>query len=328
MSQMRKSYLEDEWTIIVPKRGKRPNYFSQDNKKMSLCPFCPGNEHMTPPELLRYEENGEWIIRVVYNKYPLFEDSTSEVKEHENGLLNYSESSGQHEIIIESRDHSHFRYESRSIDEFRYVIKAYVDRYRELSRSEKTKYVFIFKNHKPESGASIQHPHSQVIAMPIIPPKQVRQLKTAYDYFHRHNTSIFDSIITHERRGPRYIHENNSFVLIAPFASQRPYQMMIIPKENIRSFLDLKENHITDLTSLLHKIIVFLSKQLNDPPFNYYFYTAPPDDRDYSYYRLNVDIFPKITTRGGLEKGTGIYANTLSPEDAASELKSFFTTFI
>lgn len=325
MPELRKHYLGEKWTIVSPDRGKRPSGFtSTDEYKVVHCPFCPGNEDKCPPEIMRYEKDGKWLLRTIPNKYPLFEGAGPFHKHIKKSFIS-ANAIGKHEVIIESRKHTSFNIGHRSNDELRYLIQAYVERYKALSESDWIKYVFIFKNHKREGGASVAHAHSQVMAMPIIPPRVRTELNLSRAYYKEHKRSPYASLCILERKGPRFVYENETFMLFMPYASLRPYQMFILPKKKLKSFLDFDEKHIDDLTDILNKVLHTLYQIMEDPPFNYYFHQVPCDGLEYPYYTFHVEIFPKLSTRGGLEKGSGIYANTLPPEESAETLRRYIT---
>ncbi len=325
MPELRKNYLGDKWIVFAPERAKRPSSFTKtDEYKVVHCPFCPGNEHMCPPEIMRYEKDGKWILRSIFNKFPLFEGKGEFSKKEKESFIS-AKAIGQHEVIIESRKHSSFNIGHRSNEELSTVIKSYVDRYKELSKREEVKYVFIYKNHKGEGGASVTHPHSQVIAMPIIPPRVRSELEISKKYYEKNNISPYAAIAIRERKSKRFVYENETFMLFTPFASLRPYQMFILPKKKVKSFLDFDDKLIDDLSDILNKVLHTNYQIMEDPPFNYYFHHWPCDGNEYPYYSFHVEIFPKLTTRGGLEKGAGMYANTLPPEEGAKILRHYIT---
>src|SRR5271170_4850954 len=226
MPELRKDPVVGRWVIMATERGKRPSDFklNRDQRKGAPCAFCAGMEQMTPPEVLAYRENGSqpngpgWRVRAVSNKFPALRIEGGAGRRGE-GLYDLMNGIGAHEVVIESPDHERGMadLESRQIEE---ILWAYRDRVLDLSRDERFRYVLIFKNHGPEAGASLEHPHSQLIALPIVPLSVQQELRGAGDYYSLKERCIFCDILnqeSHDRR--RVIFENDGFIVACPFAA-------------------------------------------------------------------------------------------------------------
>ncbi len=328
MSEIRKDYVTDTWVVISEERARRPKDYIRTHLKLQngTCVFCEGNEKQTPPEIYAFRSAGSmpdspgWWIRTVPNKFPALriegkqERVTSSVFSSMNGI-------GCHEVIVESPAHDKPIALLPAI-QVREVIEMYKFRLADLSKDRRFKYIIIFENHGAEAGASLEHPHSQVIATPIIPVHVASELRGADNFFtDMGGECIFDNIISEElKAGKRVVFQNSSFVCITPFASKYPYEMMILPRRHMPNFTDISESEVNDLAEMLRKCFNSLYTLLDDPPYNFYIHTAPVNGRDYLFYHWHLEITPRVSRLAGFERGTGFYINTLSPETAAQML--------
>src|SRR3990170_884723 len=239
-NELRKDYLLDRWVVIATERGRRPTDFAKQKKEQaqaSVCPMCPGNEHMTPPAVLVYlKQNGEikkakdengfrpknWLIRCVPNLFPAFAppkdpaDQANIMKSESFGCA-----IGHHEVLVESPNHDDDPADAE-LPQLLHVINAYKDRLKELSAKPYVKYVSIFRNHKPEAGASLSHAHSQIIATPTVPRTVKEELAASKQQYKETGKCPFCTIIKQEQKSPRLIHQNKSFTVFAPYASIYP----------------------------------------------------------------------------------------------------------
>jgi UDPglucose--hexose-1-phosphate uridylyltransferase len=329
MPELRKDYVTDTWVVFSTWRAQRPieaKKGSSSSKPAAPCPFCPGNEHMTPPEILAYRSDGEvngpgWWVRCVPNKYPAL-IIEGEVKRRVSQIFQSVNGVGAHEVIIETPDH----YANlASLDEKQIydIICAYRDRYVDLTKDTRFRYILIFKNHGVEAGASLAHPHSQLIATPIIPRRIMDELRSSRDFYESVGGScIYDEIVEEEMAsGDRVVAENHEFLAICPYASRFPFETWIMPKEHEVHFEDMGDGERHVLASMLKDVFSRLDGLLNDPPFNYYIHTAPCDRKDHRYYHWHLEITPRISNTAGFERGTGFYINPVPPEDAARLLR-------
>lgn len=329
MPELRKDYVTDTWVVFSAWRSQRPMAAKRAGtatSPASACPFCPGNEHMTPPEILAYRDNGQanapgWWVRCIPNKYPALVIE-GEVKRRVSQIFHSVSGVGAHEVIIETPDHGGTM-ASLEVKQIYEIICAYRDRYVDLTRDQRFKYILIFKNHRAEAGASLEHPHSQLIATPIIPRRIMDELRASRDFYETTGGScIYDEILEEEGGvGERIVTENDGFMAFCPYASRFPFETWILPRRHEVHFEDMGDGERHNLASMLKDLFSRLDALLNDPPFNYYIHTAPCDRKDHRYYHWHLEITPRTSSTAGFERGTGFYINSVPPEDAAKLLR-------
>lgn len=330
---MRKDYLLDRWVVIAAQRKKRPTDFAKakEEKKPLVCPFCPGNEHMTPPAILVYlKANGgmikdmdqgdcrhkKWLLRCIPNLYPAFAPSNNkETNLDTSGYLESMDAQGHHEVIIESPNHGEHPSVAR-ISQIIQIINAYQDRFEALSSREYVKYVSIFRNHGADAGASLSHAHTQIIATPIVPKIVQEELKASKKFWNTEKRCVFCDMIEEEKAGSRLIFENERFIAFAPWASVHPYEFWIIPKAHQPTILDMSADDVSSLAQTFRACFGGLSILIDDPPYNFGFHMAPNE-----YYHWHLEVYPRLTIWAGFEKSTSMFINTVSPEQAATSLR-------
>lgn len=328
MPELRQDLVTNKWVIIATERARRPHSFSESkriiSKKRKICPFCYGNEYMTPPEVLAFRDSGKpnssgWKVRVVPNKFPaLVRKGKPELIK--NGIYSTMNGVGAHEVIIHSPNHD-LLLPLMNEKEIELVLKAYLIRYKELSKDSNIKFIQIIINHGKEAGASLDHPHSQLFGLPIVPNFVLDELEGSKKYFNKYKRCVFCEIIKKELQdGKRIIEETDKFVAFEPFASKLPFETLIIPKKHMESFSYMNENDFEDCSKILRKTMKKIYDGLNDPPLNYWLHSSPLNN-NYNYYHWHFEVIPKLTTTGGFELGTGIIINTALPEECAKYLK-------
>ena len=297
---------------------------AKDNKG---CPFCPGNENKTPAEILVYRrpgspKNGEgWWVRGIPNKFPALMIE-GDVNPRVSQLYSTMNGVGAHEVIIETPEHlEHLGTLPES--QVREVITAYRDRYVDLTGDRRFKYILIFKNHGRKAGASMSHPHSQIIATPIIPRQVMDELENSRYYYHQSGGNcIYDDIINMEiEKAERIITKNESFIALSPFAARYPFETWILPIRHEPYFEKITDKEREDLAKILSKVLRAMNKVLKNPSYNYYIHTSPCDRQDYRSYHWHIEITPRLTHVAGFERGSGFYINPIPPEDATRFLK-------
>jgi UDPglucose--hexose-1-phosphate uridylyltransferase len=337
-NELRKDYLLDRWVVIATERGRRPTDFAKQKKKpaqASVCPLCPGNEHMTPPAVLVYlksngeirkdkDENGfrpkNWLIRCIPNLYPAFappqaqSDQTQIMKSDSFGLA-----IGHHEVLVESPRHDEDPADAK-LPQLVHVINAYIDRLRELSAKPYVQYVSIFRNHGLEAGASLSHAHSQIIATPFVPTIIDKEIAASKNFWNQHGKCIFCGIIERESKSPRLVHDNARFVVLAPYASVHPMEFWILPKKHDANILSLTHTEVEAFAETLKASLKGLKDLVNDPPYNYGFHLSTNKDAE-NCYHWHLEVYPRLSIWAGFEKSTGVYINTVTPETAAAELR-------
>ena len=231
---------------------------------------------------------------------------------------------GVHEVIIET-PHHHKDFDNLSVDNIVLILKTYRQRYLDLSKDKRIKYILIFKNYGIDGGASLEHPHSQLIGTPIIPQRIKEELKGAKEYFDLKGRCIFCDYIKREIKSKdRLIKETEKYVTISPFAARFPFETWILPKCHNACYEEISDNDILSLARIMKETLFKIKKKLNNPPYNFIIHTAPPKgfstrewpDLDKKYH-WHIEIIPRLSKIAGFEWGTGFYINTTSPEEAA-----------
>jgi len=327
MPEIRKDYATDTWVVFSAARSRRPGAFR--NAKASTpkedCPFCVGHEAMTPPEVLAYRDGGRkdgpgWRVRCVPNMFPALEAS-GDVRRRGDGLFVSVDGVGAHEIIVESPDHDgHMStLEETQIAE---VLRAYRDRYRALAADPRVRYVLIFKNHGERAGASLSHPHSQLVATPIVPLRILDELEGVRAHRGpKAGSCLYCDVISEERKArQRIVAEDDGFVALAPYAARFPFETWILPKDHAGAFESIPDGHRLRLARFLKDILGRMDRILDDPSFNYYIHTVPRGDDGVAYH-WHLEITPHLTEIAGFERGSGFYINPVVPEDAAAILR-------
>jgi UDPglucose--hexose-1-phosphate uridylyltransferase len=328
-SELRKDPVIGRWVIVAGVRGHRPNPFRKYTaaiKSSQPCPFCPGSEQMTPPEILVNRKQGEgpggatWEVRVVPNKYPALRIEGALDKQGE-GLYDRMRGVGAHEIVIESAIHDSDppRY---GVQQMTDVISAYRDRMTDLTRDTRFRYVLVFKNYGAPAGASLEHPHSQIIALPIVPARMELELDGAGRYFDYRGRCIWCDMLAQEIADTRrLVAQNADFVAFTPFASRFPFEVSILPRTHDAFFWTLTGHQMAGLAEILQDVLRRLKLALSDPPYNYMIHTAPPGYQHPDRYHWQVEVIPKLTEVAGFEWGSGFYINPMPPEEAAHHLR-------
>lgn len=335
MPQLRKDPVTHEWVVIATERGKRPSDFSSSSEDAcqkpahsDKCPFCKGNESMTPPEVLAYRDPGTrpdtegWWVRVVSNKFPALAIE-GDLNRQGVGMYDYMNGVGAHEVIIETTEHNRC-IASISREQATEVFWAARQRIIDLSQDDRFKYVLLFRNHGKVAGASLEHPHSQLIALPMVPKdirEEMRGVERFYDY---HERCIYCDMIRQEQNfGKRVIEENDNFIAFSPFAPKFPFETWIMPKAHKASLTEEDSDQIGQFAELVQHMLRRVGKCLNYPPYNYTLHTAPVNqEREPNpYFHYHLEIMPRLTIAAGFEMGTGVYINVTSPEEAAMHLK-------
>ncbi len=325
-SELRFDLVSKDWVVIATGRARRPETFAKSDKEKKEeapakdCPFC--NIETQEPPVLTYPNHGEkkdWSLIVVPNKFPAFIKGDS-LNERAEGPYSLMDSIGFHEVII-TRDHQRQMAEF-SIPEIREVLNAYQERYLELMNEKMVNYISIFHNHGREAGASIVHPHSQIIAIPITDPDLSQSLEGSRRFFEMQGKCVHCTMLEWDREdGRRVVFENEKYVVLCPFASRVAFEIRVYPKEHKAYFERIKDNEKDQLAEALKAGLGKIFKGLNNPPYNFFLHTAPCDGRNYDHYHWHFEIMPKTSVWAGFELGAGIEISTIEPEKAAEYLR-------
>lgn len=329
MPELRKDPILGRWIIIAQERGKRPTDFVIEDVKTKggFCPLCPGNEKTTPEEVLAYgrdagmeANSSSWKLRVVPNKYPALVIE-GELDKQGEGLYDRMNGIGAHEVIVESADHEdRFAYLPR--EQMVLTFRAFRDRIRDLSHDTRFRYVMIFKNFGKAAGASLEHSHSQLIALPVIPRMVASELDGSLSYFKYKDRCIFCDILRQEmQQDVRLVCENEDFVTLTPFAPRMPFEMWILPRRHNSSYEAQSDRSLDALADIFSETLRRLDNCIPGVPYNFVLHTQPLRSEPLEHYHWHFEIVPKLTSIAGFEWGSGFYINPIPPEDACRHLR-------
>ena len=328
MPELRKDPIHGRWVIISTERSRRPSDFVPEERRPigGFCPLCEGNEDRTPPEIVAFRDNGTlpntpgWTLRVVPNKFPALRIEGELDREGE-GIYDKMNGIGAHEVVIETPRHEETLI-TLPLKDVKNVLLAYRERIIDLRRDQRLRYVLVFKNHGVAAGASLEHSHSQIIALPIVPKRVSEEIEGAKTYFNYKDRCVFCDIIRQElQQKRRIITENKSFVSIAPFASRFPFETWILPKTHHPSFEYTESSQYEQAAQILSDTLQRMNRVLADPPYNYVIHTSSFPEVDAEHYHWHFEIMPKLTKVAGFEWGTGFYINPTPPEEAAEYMR-------
>ncbi len=336
MSELRKDPITNSWIIIASERSKRPFDHNQLENSAAAepvkCPFCVGSENMTPNEIFSYrppDDKTKWWVRGFPALSPILKIE-GELDQRGFGIYDTVNGIGAHEIIVESPKHGE-DFSEMDTNQIEKVFWAYRDRIIDLKRDKRFRYIMIFKNHGPQSGASnIKHPHSQVIALPATPKKIKEELDGAKFHYGLKERCIFCDVISQEIQiDERIIMKTEHFAVLAPWAPRFPYETWILPLKHSHDFTSISKEQIIDLSFVYKKFFKALYKVLGeDISYNMILHDAPNLLRREGYWKTieddfhwHIEVIPRVTRIAGFEWGTGFYINSIPPEHAAKEMK-------
>lgn len=326
MPEIRHNVLTREWVIIALERAKRPDQFVRKREKKPLpafdpkCPFCPGNEAMTPPETYVVPDTNSWRVRVTPNKYGALTYEGARQLSIE-GIRRKVTGVGIHEVIVETPAHNAATALLQDA-EVETIIETYLNRFKFASMDPRIQQVTIFKNHGESAGTSLEHPHSQMIAAPVITSQLRDRLINALKHFDEFGECIFCHVLDEElREGTRIVMESEHFVAFVQYAALTPFSMLIMPRRHMACFAEMNDAEAADLARVLRRTLAKLYRGLLDPDFNYTIRTAPLEYTGVKYYHWYLSIIPRLTKMAGFELGSGMFINASLPEDNASFLR-------
>ena len=333
-SELRRDIVNGDWVLVATGRRRRPQQFAKPaaDKPTSKkdCPFENPQKDGNGPAFLWYTKSSEgsgeppsgWVLQVIKNKFPavLHHSGRTCPVPIRDGIYEKMIGIGFHEVLV-TRSHTKFLADS-SNQEIEYVVRAYRDRILAHKAEKCLEYIFIFHNHGRAAGASVWHSHSQIIALPIIPPDVRRSLAGAKLYWLDTKKCVHCEVGKREKiKKERIIYQNKKFIVLAPFASHTAFEVRIFPLEHQSSFEDIDQESCKYFADALGTILKKIKRALKNPAYNFFIHTAPIVDGDYSYYHWHLEILPKTSTFAGVELGTGIEVLAISPEEAASYLR-------
>jgi len=332
--EFRRDPLNNIWVVFAPERQRRPQDFDAATLKPdTLDPFAEGNERLTPREVyaIRKEKSKPnepgWRVRVVPNRYPAMRVEGA-LDSAPVGIYDRLTGIGAHEVIIETPK-GDLALEELTVSSIAEVFASYRERIIDLDKDSRFRHIYVFKNVGPSAGASIAHAHSQLVALPLVPPLVEAKLKRAHDHYLLKQRSLFTDILhTEQTDGNRMVAENDGYALFCPFASRFPFEMTIFPKRHHAEFISCTTNELNDLGEILRFALQRLNTVLEKPGYNLLLHMAPlhrPDNERFASsrhdYCWHLEIVPRFNALAGFEIGLGAYINTVFPEEAARYLR-------
>ena len=332
MSELRQDIATKRWVIVSKERAKRPHQFvkqmvvQEEPDHRDDCPFCEGNEGQTPPEVYAVRNGSEpnqpgWKVRVVPNKFAALSTSAKwEVKHPE--IFTTINGYGSHEVIIETPQHNQ-TLATLPQEHVQLVLQALLQRMRTLAQDNRIAFVQVFRNHGAGAGTSLVHPHSQLIATPIVPTNIREEIEEARRFYDDRVTCVYCYMLEKELEcEERVVLTTDHYVVLAPFASRFPFELMILPRQHRASFVtEARAEEVVFLADALRRTLLLLYRAANNPDYNAVLHTAPLRDSCMDYYHWHIEIVPRLTTPAGFELGSGIYITTAIPEETASYLR-------
>ena len=306
--QLRKDYILNRWVVISSSRKSRPKQFTrpEEQEKVEVCYFCPGNEHLTPTEKGRIEQDGKWLIRWFDNKFPITSPEGDPEIRTDNTFFTFSSAYGAHEVIVETPDHDKQLWDLPQ-DHLAKIFGVYQNRITDLSSMDGVKYVTVFKNHGKKGGTSIVHTHTQLVALNKIPGSIVEKVQASMSFGH----CPYCRILNIEKDSERRCFENEHFVAFTPYASRFNYEVWVFPKQHKQNITQLNQHETQSLAEIMQKILAKL-RELGTP-YNFYIQNAP-ENHDLHFH---IEVVPRIAVWAGFELSTGCTVNSVSPEQAA-----------
>lgn len=327
MSELRQNLITRDWVIVATERAKRPDEFTQQNKHVThspayqpRCPFCLGNEDDSEVELFLLGDRHNWKVRSVLNKFPAL-STVGEPDIQVEGIYRSMNGFGIHEVVIEHPLHN-VTTALLDVNEVADILRAYRQRYAEIRKDPRIKTITIFKNHGQRAGTSLEHPHSQIAATPIVPSQIRNRIAEAMRFIDDTGECLFCRTLKDELAdSTRVIVESEHFVAFIPYAALSPFHTWIFPRRHTSSFDDINEAEILDLAYNLKTVLAQLYYGLNNPDYNYTIRSIPTDEQFTDYFHWYIAIVPRLSYTAGFELGSGMYINTVTPEDSAEFLR-------
>ncbi|MCK9614246.1 MAG: galactose-1-phosphate uridylyltransferase [Candidatus Omnitrophica bacterium] len=330
MPDLRKDPIVNRWVVVNVEEPVLPKDYGVVPfvwKGHKDCAFCYGNEHLTPPEIEAISETWRapntpgWKVRVVPNKFPAL-IIEGELDKRAIGMYDVSNGVGAHEVIIDSPHHYKTIAELTDL-EVQYMLKIYRSRTLDLRKDRRFKYLLIFKNVGLEAGASLEHGHSQLIALPMVPKNVLDEVRGARHFYEYRERCIFCDMIAYEEENgkERIVTENEDFVSFCPLSSRFSFEIWVIPKEHSMDFGQINDERIKKLAHILKDSLTRLKKVLGEHPYNYIIHTSPVNTDAHPSYHWHIEIMPKLSRVAGFEWGSGFYVVGTPPNIAAKSLR-------
>ncbi|MBX4211497.1 MAG: DUF4921 family protein [Candidatus Yanofskybacteria bacterium] len=316
--EFRQDLVSGEWVLFAPARKKH----LPDPATLPALEQCPFDNLNEGQEILWSYPETNPVLTVIKNKYPAVTPGLC-TPIYQIGPFQAHEGAGSHDVFVYT-DHN-TRFTDLTKEQFVQVIQAYKKRYQEIAElKDCTRYILLFHNFGKEAGASIAHPHSQIISMPILPPDVAHSLQGAHNFYQKNGKQVYEVMIQWEKeQAKRIVYENDSFIAFCPFVSKYPFEVRIFPKESHAHFERMPETSDPDFADVVQVVLKKLKKALNNPAYNFFIHTAPleSDPTLHQFYCWHMEVLPRLRMDAGFEMGTGIVINVVDPDEAAALLR-------
>lgn len=326
MPEIRQDVVSGHWVIVAPERARRPHAFAnaaEKPRRAEPCPFCPGREYDTPPEVFALRDSGKadepgWRLRVVPNKFPALERHPG----HEPPESPWSrEGVGAHEVVIEAAEHE-LPWSEFPIPRLVELLEAIRSRMAALAGEGAVEYVFYFRNSGEAAGATLEHPHSQLLALPMVPPLVASELEGARQYLVTTGRCYYCELAEREAAsGRRLVLDGGSVVALAPYAARAPFEVWLLPKRHQARLKEATEAEIETLARVLRAALRKLDRALGKPAYNLFLHEAPARSGALAHYHWHFEVIPRLANLAGFEWGTNMFINPVTPEEAAHRLR-------
>lgn len=320
MSEFRQDPLSGRWFVLAAERAKRPEAFYRPPRPRdegSDCPFCPGHEEQTTPEVLRLSNSDDsWAVRVVPNKFAYMPEPEGVADVAGDPLHRHQPSAGFAEVLIESPCHD-VPFDAHSPEQARLIVEAAQQRYRALAGRPGVAMAMVFRNYLPQSGASLMHPHSQILASSRVPAVLEAEVRCFDAWTLEEDGCLGCALLETESGGPRAVADVGGFLVLAPYASRHAYELLLLPRRHAPDFGAAEP---AGLAEALRDVFGRIRRVLGDPPCNLWIHSRPVDHQGDFHWHAHVT--PRLTVEGGWELGTGLSVNVVPPEQATADLRA------
>jgi UDPglucose--hexose-1-phosphate uridylyltransferase len=323
LSQLRLNPLTGRWVTIAVDRSMRPSDFAPrllpvEAGPPRACPFCPGNEESAPPALETYGPDGRWQVRVVPNLFPAFSGDEPMSVSHLGPVFTQATASGIHEVLVLCPEHD-TGWADLDDPDSGLVMAALRDRLEEHARHQNVRATLAIVNHGREAGASLAHPHGQLIGVPFV-PGDLAEERSGFVRFE--GSCLLCTIVDAESSaGHRVVLDDDRVLALCPYWSGMPYEMLIVPKAHEPQLQRAAPRDVAAIGRAIRLVLDRLRHVMGDVAYNLVFHTGPHHQLD-DQYHWHVHAVPRLTTTTGFEQGTGVLINIVAPEAAAQQLTS------
>ena len=327
MSEIRQNIITRDWVIMATERAKRPHELVSQTKSRPVlpaykdnCPFCAGNEKLATTERVRIGEK-DWSVRIISNKFPALSPEGDRIRT-DDGLHRTISGIGIHDVVVESPIHNDILAMLPEEHIFN-ILLSYKIRYQQIIEDHRFEAIVIFKNYGESAGSSLEHTHSQIAATPVVPFQFRDRIQEAVRYFDDHGDCIVCRTLLDEiANGSRIVAENSSFLAFIPYAALTPFHIWIFPRMHSSLYVNISNEEMKDLASILKTVLLKMYHGLGDPDYNYTIRTAPLADKESRYFHWYLSVIPRMNRSAGFELGSGMYINSSIPEESATYFRN------